>query len=82
MGRVVCTHDRDFLRLASQGIAHAGIVWGEQDEYSIGDWVRYVRLVHGVYDANEMLNEVFFLVSRRLTGAVKLTSTDGPYDAE
>ena len=61
MGRVVCTEDRDFLRLASQGIAHAGIVWGEQDHYSIGDWVRYLRLVYGVYDADEMLNEVFFL---------------------
>ena len=40
MGRVVCTEDDDFIKLASQGIAHAGIIYGEQDKHSIGDWVR------------------------------------------
>jgi len=61
MGRVLCTADDDFLKLAARGIRHAGIIWCEQDKYSIGDWVRYLRLVHAVYDADELRNEVYFL---------------------
>lgn len=61
MGRVVCTMDDDFLELAARGIAHAGIIWCEQDKYSIGDWVRYLRLVHAVYEADELSNEVLFV---------------------
>ena len=61
MGRVVCTVDDDYLKLAAQGREHAGIIWCEQDKYSIGDWVRYLRLVHAVYDADEMRNDVFFV---------------------
>ena len=61
MGRVVCTEDRDFLRLSSQGIAHAGIIWGEQDKYSIGDWIRFLRFVHALSNADEMRNKVTHL---------------------
>ena len=58
MGRVVCTVDDDFLKLAARGVRHAGIIWCEQDRYSIGDWIRYLRLVHAVYDADELWNDV------------------------
>ena len=61
MGRVVCTADDDFLKWRARGITHAGIIWSEQGKYSIGDWVRYLRLVHAVYDADELRNEVYFL---------------------
>ena len=59
MGRVVCTEDRDFLRLAASGIEHAGVVKGEQNKHSMGDWVKYLRLAHAVYTADEMRNDVF-----------------------
>ena len=61
VGRVVCTFDDDFLKLAVPGVGHAGIIKGVKGRHSIGDWVRYLRLVHAVYDVDEMLNEVFFL---------------------
>ncbi len=61
MGRVVCTEDRDFLKLAAAGIEHAGIIRGRQRWHSIGDWVKYLRLVHGTYDAGEMRNTVSFV---------------------
>ncbi|MCY3831865.1 MAG: DUF5615 family PIN-like protein [Chloroflexi bacterium] len=61
MGRVVCTVDDDFLKLAAQGIEHAGIIWGEQDKYSIGDWIRYLRFIHAACDADELQNEVYFV---------------------
>ncbi len=61
MGRVACVEDDDFLKLASQGIEHAGIIKGVQNRHSIGDWVKYLRLVHAVYDADELRNDVLFV---------------------
>lgn len=39
MGCVLCTYDDDFLKLAADGMEHAGIVFGNQLRHSIGDWV-------------------------------------------
>ena len=61
MGRVVCTEDEDFLRLAASGNDHAGIIRGEPEKHSIGDWVKYLRLVHGACDAEELRNTVSFV---------------------
>ncbi len=61
MGRVICTADDDFIKLAAQGIEHAGIIWGEQDERSIGEWVKYLRLVHAVQSADEMTNTINYV---------------------
>jgi len=61
LGRVVCAEDDDFLKLAQPGIKHAGIIKGVQDRHSVGDWIRYLRFVHAVCDANELRNEVYFL---------------------
>ena len=61
MGRVVCAEDDDFLKLASQVKEHAGIIKGVQNRHSIGDWVRYLRLLHAVYYADEMRNEIFYV---------------------
>ena len=38
MGRVVCTCDDDFLKLAAPGVAHAGIIKSVKRKHSIGDW--------------------------------------------
>ena len=61
MGRVVCADDDDFLKLASRGIEHAGIIKGVQDRHSIGDWIRFLRFVHALSDADEMRNKVTYL---------------------
>ena len=61
MGRVVCTGDDDFIKLAAQGIQHAGIILGEQDDHSIGDWVKYLRLVHVVQSAEELRNTINYV---------------------
>jgi len=39
-GRVVFTHDADFLRLHKRRMAHAGIVYCHQGQYSVGEVVR------------------------------------------
>jgi predicted nuclease of predicted toxin-antitoxin system len=53
-GRVLCTHDSDFVVLAMHGTDHAGIVLGKANVHRIGDWVRALLLIHGIYGAEEM----------------------------
>ena len=61
LGRVLCTFDYDFLRLAVTGAEHAGIVMGQQSEHYIGDWVKFLELMHAAYTSEEMLNRIEFL---------------------
>lgn len=61
MGCVLCTHDTDYLRLAGEGTPHAGIVYGRSGDHDIGDWVKGLELICGVYTAEEMQNSVEYL---------------------
>lgn len=58
MGRVLCTHDTDFVVLARSGIAHAGIIIGQAEQHWIGGWVRALTLYHAVCTAEEMQNRL------------------------
>ena len=60
-GRVVVTFDTDFIGLHNAGVAHAGIVWSKELKYSIGQLIAMLTLVHGVYDADEMVNRLEYL---------------------
>ena len=59
-GRVIFTQDTDFLRLASSGAAHAGIVYAHQ-QTAIGDVIRGLMLIYQVLEAEEMVGNVEFL---------------------
>lgn len=59
--RVLCTHDSDYLAMAFAGTAHAGIIFGQQDAHGIGDWVRFLELIHGVSSAEEMHNRLEYI---------------------
>lgn len=61
MGRVLCTHDADYVDMATEGIAHTGIVFGQQHKHTIGAWVEFLTLVHGVYEADELHNLVEYV---------------------
>jgi uncharacterized protein with PIN domain len=61
MNRVLVTADQDFLRLAAQGIQFAGIVFGVQENHSLGDWVNSLELICFVYEPEEMVNHVEYL---------------------
>jgi Domain of unknown function (DUF5615) len=61
LGRVLCTHDVDYIELALSGVEHAGIVIGKQYKHTIGDWVHFLELVHGVYEADEMKNRIEYV---------------------
>jgi hypothetical protein len=61
MGYVLCTHDDDYLIMAADGVEHAGIVFGIAQKHTIGDWVKSLELIHGVYTDDDMLNHVEYL---------------------
>ncbi len=61
LSRVPCTHDQDFLRLAAEGMPHAGIAFAPQTRVSVGGWVRELRALHTRFSAEEMANLLFFL---------------------
>lgn len=61
LSRVLCTHDQDFLRLAAEGVEHAGIAFTPQTRASIGGWVRELRALHTRCDSAQVRNLVFFL---------------------
>lgn len=60
-GRVLCTHDADYLELAQEGEAHGGIIFGQQQIHGVGSWVNFLELVYNVYSAEEMIGRVEYL---------------------
>ncbi|MFQ5734378.1 MAG: DUF5615 family PIN-like protein [Planctomycetaceae bacterium] len=60
-GRVIFTHDDDFLREAAGDPAHAGICFCHRNKLSIGETLQSLILVHGVYSAEEMQDRVEWL---------------------
>ena len=61
MGRVLCTHDADYLRLNAQGVEHAGIAFSRQYRTAIGSLVNALRELHGTTSAEEIYGRVHFL---------------------
>ena len=56
-GRVLVTHDEDFLRLHQQGVAHAGMVYCHQRQ-ALGDLLHHLVLLWEVLDPQEMHKQV------------------------
>jgi len=61
LGRILCTHDTDYVDIASQGVHHAGIIMGQQHKHTIGDWVRFLTLVSAVYEPEEMVDRIEYV---------------------
>jgi hypothetical protein len=61
LGRDLVTSDVDFLRLASEGIDHAGIIFGVQSDHALGDWVKKLELLCFIYSSTEFENHVEYL---------------------
>ena len=64
-GLVLFTHDDDFLRLdaeyISQGKEHCGIIYAHQKDYSIGEYIRRLKLIVDILSSEDMKNHVEFL---------------------
>jgi predicted nuclease of predicted toxin-antitoxin system len=60
-GRAIVTHDADFLRMASEGLDHPGVVYCHRTAHSIGEMIRRLILVYEVLGADEIRGRVEFL---------------------
>jgi hypothetical protein len=59
-GRVLFTHDADFLRLDAAGASHDGIVYAYQ--YTpVGEIIGGLMLIYQVLDSAEMIGQVEYL---------------------
>ena len=57
-GRVVFTQDDDFLRHHHAGVTHAGIVYSKQGSRSIGEIVRYLKLMPDCLEEGDMAGQL------------------------
>jgi predicted nuclease of predicted toxin-antitoxin system len=60
-GRVIVTHDADFLRLASQGVFHAGIAYCHFGARTVGEMLRGLLLLSEFYESEAMFRRVEYL---------------------
>jgi predicted nuclease of predicted toxin-antitoxin system len=60
-GRVVVTHDADFLRYASQSSGHPGIAYCHMGTRSVGEITRSLILIYEVLTPEEMSGHVEYL---------------------
>lgn len=60
-GRVLVTHDADFLRYHAQGIEHAGIAYCKKGSRTVGQIIGMLRLMHEILTTEEMKNTVEYL---------------------
>lgn len=60
-GRVIVTHDADFLRMASEDSDHPGIIYCHRTALSLGEMIRRLILVYEVLGAGEIRGRVEFL---------------------
>jgi len=60
-GRVIFTHDKDFLRINAAGIPHAGIAYCHQQKLSIGEIIRRLTQIWEQMEPEEMKEWLVYL---------------------
>lgn len=60
-GRILVTHDEDFLGLVADGRLHSGIAYCHPEKYTIGQLISMIQLLHACYDPDDMRGRVEFL---------------------
>ncbi len=60
-GRVIVTHDTDFLRLASQSTDHWGVAFCQKNTLSLGEIIRSLVLIYQVFTPDEMRGWIEYL---------------------
>jgi predicted nuclease of predicted toxin-antitoxin system len=60
-GRVLVTHDSDFLRLHQRQEPHAGIVYCQHGSRTIGQIITGLVVIYEILEAGEMAGQVEFL---------------------
>jgi predicted nuclease of predicted toxin-antitoxin system len=61
LNAVILTHDADFLKLATKGYKHKGIIYVHPQKVTISKCIREVELLTQVLTDAEMQNHIEFL---------------------
>ena len=61
MGRMLVTHDQDFLRMSAESTDHVGIAFAQQYQATVGGWVRALRALHARLSAEDAEGQLVFL---------------------
>ena len=59
--RIIITHDRDFLRLASKDFNHPGIIYCPFEKYSLGKIIVHCIALHNNATAEEMKGNIEYI---------------------
>lgn len=60
-GRILVTHDADFLRLAGQGLDHSGIAYCHKASRSLGEIIRSLILIYEILAPQDISGRVEYL---------------------
>lgn len=60
-GRIIVTHDTDFLKIASQTTEHWGIAFCKKDVRTLGEIIRSLVLIYEVLSPDEMKGWIEYL---------------------
>jgi predicted nuclease of predicted toxin-antitoxin system len=60
-GRVIVTHDPDFLRLAAGGLQHSGIAFCASGTRTTAQLIEALELIHSCMTEQEMLNRIEYI---------------------
>jgi len=60
-GRVLVTHDDDFLRLHADGRPHAGLLYCHQQKYSVGELLQLLLILGLGYEPDEVTGRLEFV---------------------
>ncbi|HEY6390593.1 MAG TPA: DUF5615 family PIN-like protein [Bryobacteraceae bacterium] len=60
-GRVMVSHDTDFLRLHAEGTTHSGIAYCPVGGLTAGELLRGLVLIYDLLSVKEMANRIEFL---------------------
>jgi hypothetical protein len=59
--RVIISHDPDMLRLAAEGISHAGIAYCHSRKYKTGQFIQRLLMLAGRISNDEMQDRIEYL---------------------
>jgi predicted nuclease of predicted toxin-antitoxin system len=59
-GRVIVTHDVDFIRWHNHGVPHSGIVFSPQQQRSTKELLAFLILLHDAMTSEEMQGRIEF----------------------
>ncbi len=56
--RVIVTDDTDFIVLSRSDPTHPGIVFCRRTQHTLGDIIRFLILMHGVYEPADLVGQI------------------------